>query len=542
LPSEDAALLNEHSFLAKIDAIFRQNADQIAVIQYLAGKELRISFSELWRKAESMQPILQKHCVNDDFILIYAKRSIDSLALVVACQMCGKPFSILNNKLQIPQVETAILQCNSNALWIDDTTVPMLKKGVQSSAALRGTKLLAMRDEHWGTFQEKQFAALQQHTEALVVEPGDFEETPIHVGYETSGEAAAACLFTSGSTGKPKGVLISSGDLSSRTAAEISCFGLLPGQRILNILPWSFDVGLSQVLCTLAGGCTLVIIDSWLPADIVSHAGRLQVDGISSVPSMWLDLLASGLQFEEPAPRYVTVSGGSLPAQQLAELAALLPNSEIIRTYGQTETCRTAIGFKTDADDQPTSVGRVYPGCHAYIVNERLERVPFGVEGELLHSGDGVMLGYLDGNDQAKRIPNPFKGQNGDNAMFAIRTGDRASQDADGRIYLHGRADDLVKIKGNRVFLSEVLAEVMTLSTIADAQIVTRERNGVTEIVLFVAPKDTEEPIAARTLLKSLSSRLPNYMLPTAIEILQRLPRTSNGKPDRQRLLGMLGD
>src|SRR5919197_565477 len=154
------------------------------------------------------------------------------------------------------------------------------------------------------------------------------------------------CLFTSGSTGKPKGVLIGERDLTARAWAEAQWYQLTAQDVLLNILPFSFDVGLNQVLSTLCVGCSLVLLHSWLPADILDAVSERQVTGISAVPSIWSDFLNANLRFDtrgrHASLRYMTISGGDLSRENLDRLPATLDGVGIIKTYGQTETFRSA--------------------------------------------------------------------------------------------------------------------------------------------------------------------------------------------------------
>ena len=108
-------------------------------------------------------------------------------------------------------------------------------------------------------------------------------------------DSPAVCLFTSGSTGVPKGVLVGRQDLLERAETEIEWFGLTERDVLLSVLPFSFDVGLNQLMASLVAGATLVILDSWMPADILRAVAERGVTGISAVPSIWLDFLQAGL-------------------------------------------------------------------------------------------------------------------------------------------------------------------------------------------------------------------------------------------------------
>ena len=181
------------------------------------------------------------------------------------------------------------------------------------------------------------------------------------VAVERSEGSVGCCLFTSGSTGEPKGVLISAADLDRRAVAEVELFELTPNDVLLGVLPFSFDVGLNQLLSAITAGCTIVLSESWLPADISRAVTSFGVTGISAVPAIWNDLLNARIDLNLPehrSLRYVTVSGGDLPLERLLQLKSAIGPAGIFKTYGQSETFRSAALRPSEFTDKPRSVGK----------------------------------------------------------------------------------------------------------------------------------------------------------------------------------------
>jgi len=511
-----------------------------AVINIGSGGPTQTSFAALWRRASCFAPAVEQHSSPGQVIPLYLNRSVDCLALMIACLMTGRAFAVLNTRFKVAQIEHVLEQSGADALWIDGVGLTTLKQGATDLDRIRRTKVMAVKNEHWLSLHDKQSQTLSGDI-SLTFFSGDELTPPDELLRPAHAEdQASTCLFTSGSTGAPKGVLIADADLVSRAMGEVDGFGLKPGDRVLNILPWSFDVGLNQVLSCWITGCTLVLLHSPLPADIIEAAARYQITGLSAVPTIWTDFLSIDGSFADPKPRYVTVSGGSLAPDIQTKLVARLEGIELIKTYGQTETFRSAIARNADVLSAPASVGRAVDGTRVYIVDEDLKPVPAGVEGEVLHTGNGVMLGYLDGNHTEKRIANPFYGQDGDTSRFAILPGDHGRLDPMGRLYLLGRADDLIKVQGNRVYISEVEAETLHLPEVQEAIAVLFSRDGQTDLYMFVVTAPNAGTADVRSMHKSLARRLPSYMMPKELIVLQQLPRTSSGKPDRVALKNLL--
>jgi acyl-coenzyme A synthetase/AMP-(fatty) acid ligase len=261
-----------------------------------------------------------------------------------------------------------------------------------------------------------------------------------------------------------KGVLVSSSDLIRRACAEVSWLGLNSKDVLLSILPFSFDVGLNQLLASLVAGAELVILESWLPADVLGVVAARGVTGIAAVPSIWLDFMKQQRVIDRVhahrSLRFLTVSGGDLSAGQHVRLLELAGGAEIFKTYGQTETFRTSSLRPEEYAARPLSVGRALPGVRLYICRADGTRAEAGETGEVVHTGTGSMLGYLGADPTPTKLgENPWRSVDDPNPL-AIFTGDLGRLDEEGYLYLLGRRDDLVKISGNRVYPSEQSSSV----------------------------------------------------------------------------------
>ena len=350
----------------------------------------------------------------------------------------------------------------------------------------------------------------------------------------------AVCLFTSGSTGTPKGVLVGRQDLLERADAEVECFGLTEHDVLLSVLPFSFDVGLNQLLSSLVAGATLVITDSWMPADILRAVAERGVTGISAVPCIWQDFLRSGLRFDRAgihgSLRYITVSGGDLDPASLAALPALCDGLRIFKTYGQTEVFRPTCLRPEEFAERMLSVGRPFGRSHVYVLRDDGRVAKPGVHGEVVATGLGVMLGYLDGADvQNKLRDNPFRGAE-DPGAKAVFTGDIGYLDEDGYLFLVGRSDAMLKIMGNRVYPDEVAAQLLALPGVLQAEVVgVRKADSPTRLFAFVV--QAPDGPAADELRRQMGTRVPAWMVPEIVFTKDAIPLTPSGKPDYPALV-----
>ena len=486
-----------------------------------------ISFGQLAHGVEQFANMLRDLRRHDQtaerLVPLLMAKSSSLIAAMLALLAVGGGFAVLNRKLRRPQINAILAQLGRPLTgFVDAASADLIAKDKTDHSAidlLSWTVVPSIRD---------------------LPATRDVTETPSFDPRSTAG----CCLFTSGSTGTPKGVLISHADLAARARAEVEAFALTPADVLLNVLPLSFDVGLNQLLTAISVGCSLVLSEAWMPAELLKLAASFNVTGISAVPAIWSDLLNTPLRFEpvgqHRAMRYITVSGGDLPTPRLRSLAAAVAPISIIKTYGQSETFRSTLLHAEDFDGHAHTVGKTFGDANVYIVNERGERCGPNVAGEIVHTGLGTMLGYLDDKtDRDKRRPNPFVSDT-DTNEFAIFTGDRGSVDADGFLTVLGREDAMLKVAGNRVYPREIADQILTLPIVSEVEVIgVSDANGQTQVVAFIVLRD-EATVDALQFRRELSSRLPTYMVPRKIELLAAIPRTLSGKPDRPALLSRL--
>ncbi len=234
--------------------------------------------------------------------------------------------------------------------------------------------------------------------------------------------------------------------------------------------------------------------------------------------------------------RYITVSGGDLDPSHLEALPSLGDGLQIFKTYGQTEVFRPTCLRPDEFAAHMRSVGRPFGRSRVYVVRDDGSVAAPGERGEVVATGLGVMLGYLDGADEQKKLrDNPFRGPE-DPGAKAVFTGDIGHLDEDGYLYLLGRRDAMLKIMGNRVYPDEVATQLLALPGVLQAEVVGVDRgDSSTRLVAFVV-LGPDAP-AADDLRRQMASRVPAYMVPAAMLTKDAIPRTASGKPDYPALV-----
>ena len=349
----------------------------------------------------------------------------------------------------------------------------------------------------------------------------------------------AYLIYTSGSTGRPKGVLVEHRCILNYVAGAIRLFGLSPNDVVLHQNSPSFDLSIEEIFPALASGALLVLASGVFGVTDKQDAG---CSLIHLTAAHWQNLVSEWERFPALAAeqlagvRLVNVTGDAIPAEKLIAWDQLKPASTLlVNTYGPTETAVscTAAYLRHMAHGMRVSIGTPMDNVQIYILDEHRRPVPQGAAGELFIGGVNVARGYLGraGITAERFVACPFGTPGG--RMYA--SGDMASWRPDGAIDFFGRVDHQVKIRGFRIEPGEVEAALLAEPTVAQAAVVAREDlPGQKHLVGYVVPRDSVcDPAALR---RSLASRLPAYMVPSAILALPALPLTPNGKLDRAAL------
>ncbi|OPG09968.1 hypothetical protein B1R27_04700 [Streptomyces sp. GKU 895] len=353
---------------------------------------------------------------------------------------------------------------------------------------------------------------------------------------EVGADQLAYVIYTSGSTGRPKGVAVAHASVANLASVMRPVLGVEPGVTALQFASFSFDAAVLDVAVTLAAGGTLAIASSDERLDAAALARMIEAAGVSTasvVPS-----LLGALE-----PEMVSGIGNwVLGAERLeAGLAAKWRESaRVWNTYGPTEATVITTAVLLDegitGEDAPPAIGRPLGNVRTYVLDAFLRPVPVGVTGELYIAGDGLARGYVNRPDlTAERfIACPFDADGG--RMY--RTGDLGRWTPDGQLAFVGRADEQVKIRGFRVELGEVEAVLAAHPEVKTAIAVVREdRPGRPRIVGYVLPEDpATAALEPASLREFVATRLPDYMVPSAVVVLDALPLTVNGKVDRSAL------
>jgi amino acid adenylation domain-containing protein len=367
---------------------------------------------------------------------------------------------------------------------------------------------------------------------------------------QTTSDNLAYIMYTSGSTGKPQGVQITLGQIECYLQAINKVVNIQPDDIYLHSASFSFSSSLRQLLLPLTQGAKVVITTKENTTNLLSLLELIERENITvfdTVASVWNYLLIGLAEMEQHQHpqltnsriRLLIFSGGLLTAQLLNRVRSEFQKSpQVINIYGQTETigvCAYLIPDKFDPTEGFVPVGSAYSHNQLYVVNELLQPVSAAEIGELCVSGASLARGYLN-NPQLnarKLISNPFSLE--PQSALLYKTGDLARYLPDGNLEIVGRQDFQVKIRGMRVEIEEIETVLMQYPPVQQAAVVGKEnRSGEQIIVAYIVAKSS--PVDLGDLRSFLRTKLTDYMMPSAFEMLDALPLTPNNKLDRKRL------
>ena len=363
---------------------------------------------------------------------------------------------------------------------------------------------------------------------------------------EISADDPFYIIFTSGSTGEPKGVVISHACLSHFVFWMLSEQQFDPQEVFLNQAPFSFDLSVMDMYCSLASAGTLFSVSRDLVADPKALYRALAQSGVTtwvSTPSFVHMCLVERTFDERMLPRLkrFLFCGETLPLGVASELLERFPNAQVWNTYGPTEAtvATTSVAISSDLLRRYPAlpVGRPMKGTEVFVVDETGGSVPEGETGEIIIAGPNVGLGYLNRPDLTSGVFFEHRGGR------AYRTGDRGRV-RDNLLFFEGRVDDQVKLNGYRIELGDLEYNFRQIPLVRDVAVVPLVKNGVTRaltaFVVTATPSPESEIELAATLRTLLAERVPRYMLPRRLVFVDALPLTPNGKVDRIKLSALL--
>jgi acyl-CoA ligase (AMP-forming) (exosortase A-associated) len=493
----------------------------------LTYKDVTLTYAQLWDRSARVAGGLHRLGLRrGDRVGIYLEKRLETVTAVFGASAAGGVFVPVNPLLRARQVAYILADCDVRVLVTSADRYATLRDELARCPSIEHVVLVGGEADTGARY------TVTAWDDFACGEVASRESAAIDVDM-------AAILYTSGSTGKPKGVVLSHRNL---IAGADSVSGYLHNSAddvILAALPLSFDAGFSQLTTAFTVGAHVVLVNYLLPRDVVRLCAKHGVTGLTCVPPLWIQLAAQAWPPEATRHlRYFANTGGRLPKSTLDKLRSLFPAAKPYLMYGLTEAFRSTYLDPAEVDRRPDSIGKAIPNAEILVVRKDGSITDPGEHGELVHRGALVAMGYWNDPERTAERFRPAPGREGALCPeIAVWSGDLVTRDDDGFLYFVGRADEMIKTSGYRVSPSEVEEVVYSTGLVRDAVAMGVDDPELGQhILIAVSPVEGAAEVDEAALRAELKRQLPLYMLPKQIVVRPELPRSPNGKFDRNRL------
>jgi acyl-CoA ligase (AMP-forming) (exosortase A-associated) len=521
---KDDAKRSSMEFL--VHHMLQASAARLPDKEALVHNDERLTYSEVARRTSGLAAGLRRAGVErGDRVGIYLDPSIPQVLSIFGVSQAGGVFVPLNPLLFPEQIAHIVTDCRVKGLITTGSKLRSLAGILERLGSLQFVVVVGDTDPPVIPFPLHDFSALCG------------SDVPSGSRDEAIEKDLAAILYTSGSTGRPKGVMLSHAQIMAGSSIVSTYLGIAETDRILAVLPFSFDAGMNQLMTAFQQGGTLILTTFVFAREIVQKLARERATGLAGVPTLWTLLAQPSSSLSKttlPHLRYITNTGGAMPQTVLASLRRMLPTTKIFLMYGLTEAFRSTYLPPEEIDRRPTSMGRAIPDTEILVVNEEGSRCKPGEVGELVHRGPTVSMGYWGQPDLTAKVlrAHPFLPPELGSDEKVCYSGDLVTMDDEGFLYFVGRRDTLIKSSGFRISPTEVEEVLFQSGRLREAAVIGIPDEVLGQAVTAVVVPADGQSLTPEDLLEFCATRMPHYMVPKAIEIVETLPKTSSGKVD----------
>ncbi len=471
----------------------------------------RLSYAQFGHAAQALAGFLSSNGLErGDRVVIYAGNQPETAISIFGVLQAGGCFSVVNPGVREAKLRKIFANAEPRFVVTPKEAEPLVES---AAAELAQPPVLLYTD----------------YDRAETGIPAIFDCFRPFQGPRMIDDDLAAIIYTSGSTGDPKGVTMTHRNMVAASTSITSYLENRSDDVILNMLPFSFDYGLYQLIMAMQIGATLVVEPTFaFPYQIIELIRKHEVTGLPLVPTIMAILLQLEAMEKEtfPTVRYISNTAAPLPPAYVPRLQKAFPKARIFSMYGLTECKRVSYLPPEHLDEKPSSVGIAMPNLEVMIVDDKGVEVPRGKVGELVVRGATVMRGYWrDPEATARRLkPGKYPWEQ------VLHTGDLFSMDDEGYLYFVARTDDIIKCRGERVHPKEIEDALYLLEDVLHARVVgvPDELCGQAiraEIVLREGSTLDEKGVLAHC-----RQHLEPALIPQAVAIVPSLSLTDSGK------------
>ncbi|MCU1347889.1 MAG: peptide synthetase, partial [Acidobacteria bacterium] len=481
-----------------IQELFEEHVRRTPEAIALVRRNESLTYAELNGRANRLAHLLRERGVaNDTFVGICAERSFDMIVAMIAILKAGGAYVPLDPNYPAARIKTIADDCGA--------TIILTQSHLTDVVRGTGCELLFLDQ------------ALDRYPDS------DPECT-------STAEDVAHLIYTSGSTGLPKGVMVEHLGVV-RLVINNHYVPFNPGTRMLQVSTCTFDAATWEIWGSLLNGGQLILYPERV-LDLAELNAQIDTHAVNTI------LLTAGLfeQWSHQLPKggtlqYLLSGGDVVSPAGVARIYRELPQVEVINAYGPTENAviSACYSIPRDADfGRALPIGKAINGTTLYVLTEAMQPLPVGAVGELFVGGAGVARGYW---NQPELTAKKFVAVDGERLY---RTGDLVRYLPDGSLEFIGRADDQVKIRGFRIELGEIATQLLRFEDVKDALVLARGPGTSKRLVAYIIPAGDD--VDVDDLKQRLRQQLPEYMVPSAIVVMEAFPLNSSGKVNKQLL------
>ncbi|MCU6434139.1 acyl-CoA ligase (AMP-forming), exosortase A system-associated [Undibacterium sp. Jales W-56] len=496
----------------------------------------RLSYADLAQQVNTVAEALPGlDLVRHDRLAVFLEKRIENVVALFATAAASAVFVPVNPLLKADQVAYILQDCNVKILVTSSERCAALAPVLNDCHELKTLIIVGATKPDTSTFH----CHVVYWQDLLKV-----KSLPVAPRCRSIDSDMAAILYTSGSTGKPKGVVLSHRNLLAGAQSVAEYLQNTASDRILSVLPLSFDYGLSQLTTAFLVGASVVLMNYLMPRDILNALAEERITGLAAVPPLWLQL-AQQRWPDRSSLRYITNSGGAMPGATLSRLRQILPETDIFLMYGLTEAFRSTFLAPDQLDSRPDSIGKAIPNAEILVLRPDGSECAADEAGELVHRGVLVAQAYWNDEEKTRERFRPIPGAVSGLVFpeIAVWSGDTVRRDAEGYLYFIGRTDDMIKVSGYRISPTEVEEVISGFNHVSEVAAIGVPHPELGQAIVLVIQADEPGALDIEALRKEAQRCLPAYMMPSHIAVIDdNLPRNPNGKIDRKLLQSRFHD
>ncbi|MEA2841259.1 MAG: hypothetical protein QOF41_2589 [Methylobacteriaceae bacterium] len=468
----------------------------------MAGPGRHLTYSEVDKEATALaRGLIARGIRAGDVVGLWMRRGVDLLAAQIAIAKTGAAWLPFDADAPVERIAVCLQDAEAKGLLTS-------RAFAEKTHGSMPCPLLVASD-------------MGDPDESRPVDARALGATPDHPAY---------LIYTSGSTGTPKGIVITGRNICHFLRAAQGIYQLHSTDVVFQGASVAFDLSMEEIWLPYLVGATLFVATPEVMGEAEKLPDVMEANGITVLDTV--PTLLAMMPRDIPSLRLIILGGEACPPIVASRWCR--PGRCIFNSYGPTEATVVATVAEVHPHE-PVTIGKPISNYTCYVVDESLQLVSPGVEGELLIGGPGVARGYLKRDEltREKFVENPFSSHGSDPVLY--RSGDAVVLEKNGNIGFRGRIDDQVKIRGFRIELGEIESALTDLPGISHAAVVLRTDDGIDELVAFVVAEGGAN-LDAKELRARLKDRLPPYMLPQRYEFTDTLPKLASGKLNRNLL------